>query len=36
MKIKYCRVCKSNSLMKVFNLGNQVLTGVFPKKKMKK
>ena len=36
MKIKYCRVCKSNSFVKVFNLGNQVLTGVFPKKKNEK
>ena len=33
MKIKSCRSCNSTSLKKVFDLGNQKLTGVFLKKK---
>lgn len=32
-KIKKCRVCGSSSLKTVFNLGEQFLTGVFPKDK---
>ena len=30
-KIKHCRICKSSDLVEVINLGNQTLTGVFPK-----
>ena len=33
MKIKNCRSCKSNRLMKVYSLGKQALTGIFPPKK---
>ena len=33
MKIKNCRSCSSSSLKKLYNLGNQHLTGIFPKKK---
>lgn len=29
--IKNCRICGSNELKSIFNLGNQFLTGVFPK-----
>ena len=29
MKIKRCRSCQSSKLKKIFNLGNQKLTGVF-------
>ena len=36
MKIKSCRACKSKSLKKIFNLGTQILTGVFPKSKNEK
>jgi len=36
MKIKYCRSCKSKSIKKVFNLGKQALTGVFPQNKKEK
>lgn len=32
-KIKKCRFCNSERLKDVINLGNQYLTGVFPKKK---
>jgi hypothetical protein len=33
MKIQKCRSCKSSKLKKIFNLGNQKLTGVFLYKK---
>ena len=33
MKIKFCRSCKSKKLTKVFTLGKQTLTGIFPQKK---
>ena len=33
MKIKICRSCKNKSIKKVFDLGSQKLTGVFPKSK---
>ena len=33
MKINKCRICKSTSLTKIFNLGNLVYTGIFPKYK---
>ena len=33
MKIKNCRSCKSTHLIKVYSLGKQSLTGVFPPKK---
>ena len=33
MKIKNCRSCQSRSLKKLYSLGNQYLTGIFPKKK---
>ncbi len=33
MKIKYCRSCKSKKLTKVYSLGKQTLTGIFPPKK---
>ena len=33
MKIKNCRSCKSNRLIKVYSLGKQALTGIFPPKK---
>ena len=33
MKIKFCRSCKSKNLSKVFSLGKQTLTGIFPEKK---
>ena len=33
MKIKNCRSCKSTNLIKVYSLGKQSLTGVFPPKK---
>ena len=36
MKIKQCRSCKSIHLIKVFNLGNMVLTGVFPSSQKEK
>ena len=32
MKINKCRSCKSSNLSFAFSLGNQYLTGVFPKK----
>tara|TARA_B110000977_G_scaffold39088_1_gene52420 strand:- start:196 stop:336 length:141 start_codon:yes stop_codon:yes gene_type:complete len=35
MKIQKCRSCKSSKLKKIFNLGNQKLTGVFLEKKTK-
>ena len=34
MKINKCRSCGSNKLEKVLNLGNQKLTGIFPKSKI--
>ena len=33
MRIKNCRSCKSSSLTKVYSLGKQTLTGIFPSKK---
>ena len=36
MKIKCCRSCKSKSISKVFDLGKQALTGVFPQNKKEK
>ena len=33
MKIKNCRSCKSTKLTKVYSLGKQTLTGIFPPKK---
>ena len=36
MKINKCRVCESKNLTKCLNLGNQYLTGVFPKNKNQK
>ena len=33
MKIKKCRSCKSNRLTRVYSLGKQALTGIFPPKK---
>ena len=33
MKIKICRSCKNPSLTKVYSLGKQALTGIFPSKK---
>ena len=36
MKIKFCRVCKSKKISKVFSLGIQTLTGIFPSKKKDK
>ena len=33
MKIKNCRSCKSTNLIKVYSLGKQSLTGVFPPQK---
>lgn len=30
MKIKHCRSCKSSNLSKVYSLGKQSLTGIFP------
>ena len=33
MKITKCRICKSTNLTKIFNLGNLVYTGIFPKNK---
>ena len=33
MKIKNCRSCKSKSLIKLYTLGKQTLTGVFPPNK---
>ena len=33
MKINKCRICKSTRLTKIFNLGNLVYTGIFPKYK---
>lgn len=36
MRIKKCRVCRSTSLINSLNLGNQTLTGVFPKFKDEK
>ena len=36
MKINKCRSCKSSGLLSTFSLGNQYLTGVFPKKKNEK
>ena len=36
MIIKKCRSCSSKKLVKCLNLGDQALTGVFPKKKNEK
>lgn len=36
MKIKFCRVCKSTKISKVFSLGRQTLTGIFPSRKSDK
>jgi hypothetical protein len=36
MKIFYCRSCKSKKLEKIFNLGKQYFTGIFPSKKNNK
>ena len=33
MKINKCRACENNNLSKCLDLGNQYLTGVFPKNK---
>ena len=33
LKIKYCRSCKSKKLTKVYSLGKQSLTGIFPPKR---
>lgn len=35
-EIKECRICKSNNLINVLSLGEQYLTGVFPKMKGEK
>ena len=34
MKIKNCRSCSSVSLKKLYSLGSQFLTGIFPKNKL--
>ena len=34
-KIKRCRICQSNQLKEILNLGNQSLTGKFPKNQKK-
>ena len=31
-KIKFCRSCKNKRLKRLFSLGNQYFTGIFPKK----
>lgn len=36
MKIKFCRSCKSRNISRVFSLGKQSLTGIFPSKKTDK
>lgn len=36
MKIKFCRCCKNKKLTKVFSLGSQYFTGIFPTKKSDK
>ena len=36
MKIFCCRSCKSKKLEKIFNLGKQYFTGIFPSKKNNK
>ena len=33
MKIKSCRSCKSTNIKKVFDLGSQKLSGIFPNTK---
>ena len=33
MKIKKCRSCKSKNLTKLYTLGKQTFTGIFPPKK---
>ena len=35
-KIKKCRSCNSNKLQRLFSLGNQYFTGIFPKNKHQK
>ena len=32
-KVRNCRACKSSNLKDILSLGNQYLTGVFPKQK---
>ena len=34
-KIKNCRICRSNELYKLFSLGTQYYTGIFPDKNTK-
>lgn len=36
MKIKVCRSCKASKLVKVYSLGKQTLTGIFPPHKKTK
>ena len=36
MKIKNCRSCKSKKLIKLYSLGNQYFTGIFPSNKYSK
>ena len=36
MKINNCRSCKNSRLTKVYSLGKQALTGIFPPKKIQK
>jgi len=36
LKIKFCRSCKNRNLSRVFSLGKQSLTGIFPSKKTDK
>ena len=36
MKIKNCRSCKSKKLVKLYSLGNQYFTGIFPSNKYSK
>ena len=36
MKIKSCRSCKSKNLVKLYSLGNQYFTGIFPSNKHSK
>ena len=32
-EIKKCRICGNSNLVEILDLGNQFLTGIFPKKK---
>ena len=36
MKIKFCRSCKNRNISRVFSLGKQSLTGIFPSKRTDK